>query len=159
MLARIRNAWRALWRRKVWEDDLDDELRLHLELRASDLERTGLSKEAAERQARLEMGSREGFKDEIRATAGMRFLDELSQDVRYALRVLWQSPVFAIVAIGSLALGIGINTALFSVVNTLLLKALPYNDADRLVYVTEYWPHEPMVPDRRVRTLRIGARI
>jgi putative ABC transport system permease protein len=137
---------RALIGRKAWERDLDDELRLHLDLRVADLMRAGQSKEAAERQARLEMGSRERFKDEVRATAGIRFFDELSQDLRYALRILRESPVFTAVAIGSLALGIGMNTALFSIVNTLLIKDLPYKDADRLVYVTEYWPHEPVMP-------------
>ncbi|HLX46382.1 MAG TPA: ABC transporter permease [Bryobacteraceae bacterium] len=145
MFSRIRGVWRALTRRMAWEQDIDDELRLHLELRAADLMRAGQSKEAAERQARLELGSRERFKDEVRAIAGIRFLDELSQDIRYSFRVLRQSPVFSVVAIGSLALGIGINTALFSAVNTLLLKSLPYEDADRLVYVTEFWPHEPSV--------------
>ena len=145
MFTRLRTAWRALTRRNAWEQDLDDELRLHLDLRAADLMRAGQSKEAAERQARIELGPRERFKDEVRAIAGIRFLDELSQDLRYSFRVLRQSPVFSIVAIGSLALGIGINTALFSVVNTLLLKSLPYKNADRLVYVTEHWPHEPMV--------------
>ena len=75
-------------RREEFERDLDDELRLHLELRVADLMRAGQSKESAERQARLEMGSREKFKDEVRATAGIRFFDELSQDLRYALRVM-----------------------------------------------------------------------
>jgi putative ABC transport system permease protein len=72
--------------------------------------------------------------------------DEAWQDLRYALRGFRRNLGFSLTAIVSLALGIGANAALFSVVETLLLKALPYKDADRLVYVGEYWPHEPAVP-------------
>lgn len=67
-------------------------------------------------------------------------------DLRFAVRLLRQSPGFACITVASLAISIGANSALFSVVNTLLVKALPYKDADRLVYVSEYWPHEPVVP-------------
>jgi putative ABC transport system permease protein len=73
-------------------------------------------------------------------------VDVARQDLRYAFRGFRRNPGFTLTAVVSLALGIGANAALFSVVDTLLLKALPYKDADRLVYVSEYWPHEPAVP-------------
>ena len=82
----------------------------------------------------------------IRILYHLSMLPDLLNDLRYAIRVLRQNPLFALVSILSLALGIGANAALFSVVDTLLLKALPYKNADRLVYVSEFWPHEPEVP-------------
>jgi putative ABC transport system permease protein len=146
VLSRITKTWRTVLGRKKWEQDLEDELRLHVELRAADLMRSGVPEEAAGRQARIEFGSRERYKDEVRAAWWLRELDEFSQNLHYALRGLRRSPLFAAVVAGTLALGIGANTALFSIVNTLLLKDLPYKHANRLVYVTEYWPQATQRP-------------
>jgi predicted permease len=124
MITQILKTWRALRRRRNWESDLDDELRLHLELRAADLERDGIPRDQAKRQARIELGARESYKEEARAAFGLRWLDEFVQDFRYSCRILRKSSAFAAVAIISLGLGVGANTVVFGVLNTLLFKPL-----------------------------------
>ena len=113
---------------------MSDELQFHLERRAEDLRaHHGLSPEEAMRMARLEFGSVEKYKEEARQSLGLRLLDELRGDFRYALRTFGRSRGFTAAAIATLALGIGANTAVFSVVDALLLRKLPVTNPDELV--------------------------
>ncbi|HEY2432052.1 MAG TPA: ABC transporter permease [Vicinamibacterales bacterium] len=125
MLARFRSLARHLRRRSAFEDAMDAEMRFHLESRTADLVGRGLPPAEAARQARLEFGSIEKQKDEARAGAGLRRLDELGGDLRYACRGFRRDKTFAATAIVTLALGIGANAAIFTLIDALVLRALP----------------------------------
>jgi len=122
-----------LWRRKHLDDALERELRFHIDQHAADLIARGLHPDEARRQARLALGGPEQVKEECRDARGTRWLEDLAQDIRYALRTLRQRPGFAAVTLCTLALGIGATTVMFTVINGVLLKPLAYPEPERLV--------------------------
>ncbi|HEY7876765.1 MAG TPA: ADOP family duplicated permease [Gemmatimonadaceae bacterium] len=137
-MKRIARRTRALLRRDTVNRDLDDEVRLHLELEAEDLARTRrLTPDEARRQALIAFGGVERYKEAHRDARGVRWMDELSGDLRYALRALRRTPVFSLSAMLVLALGIGSGTAVFTAVDAVLVSRLPYPRDDRLVRIYE----------------------
>jgi hypothetical protein len=131
--AKLRSLWWALRRRSQLKSGISDEVSFHIDARAQDILKTGISQEEALRQARLEFGSLEKYKEEIRQARGLLLLDELRADLKYAARVLRKSPAFSLAAILMLALGIAANGTVFSVVNEVFLKKLPVKNPDELV--------------------------
>ncbi len=127
--------WKSLIRRKNFEAEMDEEFAFHRDARRQDLLRKGFTPEAAERRARLEFGATERYSEECREAHRIHLLDELSRDLRYGLRSIKRNPGFAAAAIVSLALGIGLNTVVFSVFESLLLRPLPIQEPARVVFV------------------------
>ena len=132
LLPRLRSYAASLFHRQHRESQISDELQFHLESRAADLERTGLSPTEALRRARIEFGAVDKHREDIRTSLGLRLFDELRDDLRYAIRMLRRSPGFTAVAVGSLALGIGANTIIFSLAKGVLLNRLSVPHSERL---------------------------
>src|SRR5579862_3132669 len=138
----------SLFQRSRVNQEMDEELRAHIEHRADDLERSGLPRPEAVRRARIEFGGYERFKEECREASGGHFIETLRQDVRFGFRMMRKSPGFTLVAVLTLAFGIAANAVVFSVMNALVLRPLDLPGAQSL-YMVEYGKHhfEQSYPD------------
>jgi putative ABC transport system permease protein len=126
---------RSLFRRASVESELNEELRFHRDRQVEKYIQSGLTYEEAIRRFRLEFGGFDQVKEDCRETRGVTFLETLAQDIRYTLRTFRRNPVFTVTVIVTLAVGIGATTAVFSVVDRILFRSLPYAHDDRIVSV------------------------
>lgn len=140
MYTRWRAFWRAVIGRRRLEAEMDAELRFHIECYVEDLVGSGVPRAEAERRARLEFGGMETAKEDCRQALGLRLVDELRQDLRYAIRSLRRTPAFTAIAITALALGIGATSTVFSVVNAVILRPLRVPHPDRLMRISSTYP-------------------
>ena len=148
----------ALFRRRELDERVDEELRFHVEMQTEENIRRGLSPQEARRQALLSSGGVEQTKEAHRDARAVSFLTSLAQDLRFGARSFRRNPGFSATVLVTLALGIGVGTAVFSIVNAVLLKPLPFRDPDRVAML---WNHDgtpaSLAAARRKGSLSMGA--
>ena len=132
---------RALFNRNAVEREMEEELRFHVDRQVEAYENAGLDRAEAMRRARLDFGGLDQIKDEYRDALGVRLFDSLRRDLRLAGRALRATPAVTAVAVLSLTLGIGANTTIFSIINSLVLRTLPVANPERLVLVSDTPDH------------------
>jgi len=135
MLGRLRSLAHVVFHRRRFEQQMADEMRFHVETHAEDLAASGISYDEALRRARLAFGGTESLKEESRAARGLRLVDELGQDLRFAVRQMMHGPGLTVAVVASLALGIGANTAIFSLLDSVVFRALPLRAPDQLYFL------------------------
>ena len=140
MFKRLRSLFRVLTRRRDFEEGMSEELRFHIEQYTDDLVRSGMSREKAARVIREELGSPINIKADCREAFGVHFFDELRRQFSYAVRLLRRTPAFTATALLTLAVCFGANLTIFAVIDSVLLRPLPFPEPDRLMMVFNTYP-------------------
>ena len=140
MIQRLRSLFRVLSRRRDFEDGMSEELRFHIEQYTDELVRSGLSPEDATRRARIELGSSINIKADCREAFGVHLFDEFRRQLSYAARLFRKTPAFAATALLTLAICFGANLTIFAVIDSVLLRPLPFPQSDRLMTIFNTYP-------------------
>ncbi len=140
MLQRIRSFFRAFTHRRDFEDGMKEELSFHIDQYTEELIQSGLSLSEASRRARIQFGGLNSIQGDCREARGLHLFDEFGRQLRYAWRMLRKTPGFTITALLTLAVCLGANLTIFAVINSVLLRPLPFPEADRLVTIFNTYP-------------------